>query len=36
VLERAALACCGARSLETPIMCGIRPVDPHKGRKFSV
>jgi hypothetical protein len=36
VLEREALACGGARSLETHIMFGIRPVEAHKGSKFSV
>ena len=33
VLELKALPFCGASRLETPIMFGIRPVDPHKGRK---
>jgi hypothetical protein len=36
VLECEALAFCGARSLETHIMVGIRPVDTHKGSKVSV
>ena len=31
VRAREALACCGARSLETPLRCGIRPVKAHKG-----
>jgi hypothetical protein len=33
VLKLKALTCCGASSLETHIMFGIRPVDPNKGSK---
>jgi hypothetical protein len=36
VLEREALAFCGSRSLETPRMCGIRPVDAHQGSNVFV
>jgi hypothetical protein len=35
VLTREALAFCGARSLETPLMLGIGPVEAHKGCKVS-
>ena len=33
VLELEAFPLCGASRLEAPVMCGIRPVDPNKGRK---